>query len=164
MIEDYRRVGFEVRRLDRLMSRCLEAGVKAEGIDEITLMNGWIIRYLYENKEKDVFQKDLEKQFSINRSTVTGIIKVMEKKGLICRANVEHDARLKKVSLTEKGVEAHEKIEKMISLMNRQVIAGIGDAELEVFLHVIEKLRENAEHIRLEPADRENTEAAGQQP
>ena len=138
--------------------------MKAEGIDEITLMNGWIIRYLYENKEKDVFQKDLEKQFSINRSTVTGIIKVMEKKGLICRANVEHDARLKKVSLTEKGVEAHEKIEKMISLMNRQVIAGIGDAELEVFLHVIEKLRENAEHIRLEPADRENTEAAGQQP
>ena len=42
MIEDYRRVGFEVRRLNRLMSRCLEAGVKAEGIDEITLMNGWI--------------------------------------------------------------------------------------------------------------------------
>lgn len=156
MIEDCRRVGFEVKRLDHLMSRCIEAGVKAEGIDEITLMNGWIMRYLYENKGNDVFQKDLEKHFSIGRSTVTGIIKLMEKKDLIRREAVEHDARLKKVILTEKGIEAHEKIEEMITRMNQQMIEGIAEEELEVFLCVIKKLRENAENIKLQATDRKN--------
>lgn len=156
MIEDCRRVGFEVKRLDHLMSRCIEAGVKAEGVDEITLMNGWIIRYLYENKENDVFQRDLEKHCSIGRSTVTGIIQLMEKKGLIRREAVEYDARLKKVILTEKGKEGHEKIEEMITKINQQMVEGIAEEELEMFLHVIEKLRKNAENVKLQMADKKN--------
>lgn len=34
------KVGFEIRRLDHTISRTIEAWVKAEGIDEIPLMNG----------------------------------------------------------------------------------------------------------------------------
>ena len=59
------KVGFEIRRLDHTISRTIEAWVKAEVIDEIPLMNGWIMRYLYENRKKDIFQKDIEKFFSI---------------------------------------------------------------------------------------------------
>lgn len=158
MIEDCRRVGFEVKRLDHLMSRCLETSVKSEGIDEITLMNGWIIRYLYASKDRDVFQKDLEKHFVIGRSTVTGIIQLMEKKGLVRRESVEQDARLKKVILTEKGIEAHEKTEEMITRINQRVVEGIAEEDLEVFLSVIEKLRKNAEKLRAQAADKESTE------
>lgn len=158
MEEKCRRVGFEVKCLDHLMSRCLESGVKAEGIDEITLMHGWIIRYLYEKKDQDVFQKDLEKHFSIGRSTVTGIIQLMEKKGLIRRESVKHDARLKKVILTEKGIEGHEKIEEMITRMNQQMIAGITEEELDAFLSVIQKLRQNTEHLKLQAIERENSQ------
>lgn len=90
------RVGFTIRRLDHVLRRNLEMRVKEEGIDEITLMHGWIIRYLYENRNQDIFQKDIEKNFSIGRSTVTGIIQILEKKGFISREFVAHDARLKK--------------------------------------------------------------------
>ena len=68
-------------------------------------MNGWIMRYLYENRKKDIFQKDIEKFFSIGRSTVTNIIQILEKKGYVRRESVEYDARLKKVILTEQGIE-----------------------------------------------------------
>lgn len=156
MIDDCRRVGYEVKRLDHLMSRCVEAGVKDEGIDQITLMNGWIIRYLYENRGNDVFQRDLEKHCSIGRSTVTGIIQLMEKKGLIRREAVEYDARLKKVILTEKGINGHEKIEEMIEKINRKIVEGITDDELEMFLCVIEKMRKNAENVKLQMADKKN--------
>lgn len=139
------RVGFEIRRLDHMMSRNLEMKVKDFGIDEITLMHGWIIRYLYEMRNRDVFQKDIEKQFSIGRSTVTNIIQMMEKKGYIRREFVEHDARLKKVILTEKGIKSHETIEKMINILNRKMLEGIGEDELQVFLRVIEKIRANIE-------------------
>lgn len=148
MIEDYKRVGFEVRRLDHVMRNHMEMGVKKEGINEIALMHGWFIRYLYENRNKDVFQKDLEKQFCIARSTVTNIIQLMEEKELVRREFVKSDARLKKVILTQKGIESHEKIEAMITRMNLQMIEGISDKELEVFLDVAEKIRENIEKKR----------------
>ena len=103
-------VGFEMHRTEHMMSRRLEAGVKAEGIDEITLSHGWIIRFLYENRERDIYQKDIEKYFLVGRSTVTNSIQLMEKKGLVRREFVECDARLKKVLLTEKGIQSHETI------------------------------------------------------
>ena len=96
------KIGFEIRRLDHMLGRNMQAHVRAAGIDEVTLMHGWIIRYLYTNQDKDVFQKDIEQYFSIGRSTVTNIIQLMERKGYIARESVEHDARLKKVVLTEK--------------------------------------------------------------
>ena len=66
-------------------------------------MQGWIIGYLYQNRDKEVFQRDIQEQFSIRRSTVTGILQLMEKNGLITRSSVERDARLKKLELTPPG-------------------------------------------------------------
>ena len=116
------RIGFEIRRLDHMLARSLQARVKAAGIDEVTLMHGWIIRYLYTNRDKDVFQKDMEQYFSIGRSTVTNIIQLMEKKGFIVRQSVEYDARLKKVVLTEKGVRNHEMLENLIDHLDTSLV------------------------------------------
>ncbi len=139
------RVGFEIRRLDHMISKEIEARVKEEGIDEITLMNGWIMRYLYENRKKDIFQKDIEKFFSIGRSTVTNIIQILEKKGYVRRESVEHDARLKKVILTEQGIESHEKIEAIIGCLNHRMIQGIEEEDLKVFQRVADQIRKNVE-------------------
>ena len=109
MLHKQEKIGLEIRKLNHEMNRNLELQVKAEGIDEVTLMHGWIMRYLYENREKEIYQKDIEKHFSIGRSTVTSIIQLMEKKGFIERQAVQSDARLKKVLLTEKGEKTHEK-------------------------------------------------------
>lgn len=138
-------VGFEIHRTEHMMSRRLEAGVKAEGIDEITLSHGWIIRFLYENRERDIYQKDIEKYFLVGRSTVTNSIQLMEKKGLVRREFVECDARLKKVLLTEKGIQSHETIENMIAEMNSGILEGIDEQEAQVFLKVIRRIRENIE-------------------
>ena len=138
-------VGFEIHRTEHMMSRRLEAGVKAEGIDEITLSHGWIISFLYENRERDIYQKDIEKYFLVGRSTVTNSIQLMEKKGLVRREFVECDARLKKVLLTEKGIQSHETIENMITEMNSGILEGIDEQDAQVFLKVIRRIRENIE-------------------
>ena len=77
----------------------------------MTMMHGWIIRYLYENREQDIFQKDIEQRFAVGRSTVTNLIQLMEKKGFVKRESVKQDARLKKVILTEKGIASQESFE-----------------------------------------------------
>ena len=136
-------VGLVLKRLDHMMRRNLSMRVKEAGIDEITLMHGWIIRYLYENRDRDIFQKDIEKHFSVGRSSVTNVIQLMEKKGYLRRESVDYDARLKKVLLTEKGIYTHEKIEGIISGLNVRTLEGISDEELDAFFIVTEKLEKN---------------------
>lgn len=137
------KIGFEIRKLDHMLARNLQAQVKTARIDEVTLMHGWIIRYLYANRDMDIFQKDIERYFSIGRSTVTNIIQLMEKKGFIVRESVEYDARLKKVVLTRKGIQNHESLERLIESLDNSLIEGITEEELSVFHFVIGKLTEN---------------------
>ena len=106
MKEEDRKIGPEIHCTDLKLSRNLSAHVRKSGVDEVTMMHGWIIRYLYENREQDIFQKDIEQRFAVGRSTVTNLIQLMEKKGFVKRESVKQDARLKKVILTEKGVQA----------------------------------------------------------
>ena len=143
-LED-KRIGPDIHRLDRKLSRNLTMRVKEAGLDEVTMMHGWIIRYLYHNREKDVYQKDIEKMFSVRRSTVTNLIQLMEKKGYVRRESVAADARLKKVLLTEKGIESHETIEKMIYHIEEELTDGISEEELRVFYEVIRKITDNVE-------------------
>ena len=87
-------LGFQIRTLSHLVKRTVDQTAFAGEEDHPTGVQGWIIGYLYENRGKEVFQRDIQAQFSIRRSTVTGILQLMEKNGLITRSSVERDARL----------------------------------------------------------------------
>ena len=114
-----------------MMSRNLMAAARERGVDELTAMHGWILGYLCRNEHKDIFQKDIEAEFKICRSTVTNILKLMEKKGYIKRESVPYDARLKKLVLTDTGRELHEKTKDMIDMLEEQTVAGISKEDLE---------------------------------
>ena len=67
----------------------------------------------------------------------------MEKKGYIRRDAVESDARLKKVVLTEQGMELHNSMRKVGKELDERTLEGISDEELRTFFEVIEKLEKN---------------------
>lgn len=139
-------LGFEIKTLDNLFFRNMFAyETRQQGIDEVTVMHGWILGFLYENPDGDIFQKDIETEFSIARSTVTCIVKLMEKKGYIIRESVASDARLKKLVLTELGKQIHEQHISHIDILEAQCRRNITPEELEVFLTVVGKLKRNLE-------------------
>lgn len=142
------KVGFIIHKLDMGIKRVLDAKMTEAGYDEVTLMHGWILKYLYENRHREVYQKDIEKQFGIGRSTVTTIIQLMEKRDFIRRESVEHDARLKKVILTEKGYVHHNQVEENICSLHNKLLAGISQEEKEAFLAIAEKMGENLRECR----------------
>lgn len=115
------------------------------GLDPVTNVNGWAIGYLYDNQDRDIFQKDFEDHFSIRRSTASNILKTMEQKGFIERVSVETDARLKKIVLTEKAIEIHEKIIEEINEREKRLRQGVNSAELETFFKVMKQLSANME-------------------
>ena len=99
----------QLRRVDNLIFRRLNQFSRANGVEQTTPMHGWIIEYLYRHRDEPVFQRDIEREFSITRSTVTNILQLMERKGYIRRQSVPQDARLKQLVLTEEGICFHEK-------------------------------------------------------
>ena len=148
MSEERIYIGHQIHKLDRSISKLLEKRVKAAGIDEVTLMHGWILRYLYEHEEKETYQKDIEKYFGICRSAVTNIIQALEKKGQVCRASVESDARLKKVTLTEEGRVSHEKLGEIFMDLDDNLMKGISHEELQSFMNVVDKVYRNVERMK----------------
>ena len=72
---------------------------------DLTIMQKHILKFiLLETMHKDLYQKDIEEEFQIRKSTVTGYVQLMEKNGLIQRKSVESDARLKSLIPTEKAI------------------------------------------------------------
>ena len=58
--------------------------------DELTVMQKHVLKFvLLESLHRDLYQKDIEEEFQIRKSTVTGILKLMEKHGYIYRESVE---------------------------------------------------------------------------
>ena len=138
-------IGFNVRRLANYIRRDIE---KSSASSKITLpkgVNGWAIHYFYDNRDREIFQRDFENRFSIRRSTASNILKAMEQNGFIERVSVERDARLKKIILTEKAVKIHEAI--MQDIERREVLLkkGFSDCEIEQFLGMIDRFIINLE-------------------
>lgn len=145
-----RRIGFEVCQCARVIRRYMDSDALRSYADEMTGTHGWAIGYFYHNRDKDIFQKDFEKKFDIRRSTASKILSLMEKNGLIIRQSVPEDARLKKIILTPKAVEAHEKIEAGLQKMEKDISSGISEDEMNAFFETIGKIKRNIERMTAE--------------
>ncbi|MFA9465231.1 MAG: MarR family winged helix-turn-helix transcriptional regulator [Velocimicrobium sp.] len=137
-------IGFEVRTLSNLIKRKIDH-MTAEEEPDITSMHGWIIGYLFDNKDIDIYQRDIEEHFTIRRSTVTSLLQLMEKRKLIIRQSVSGDARLKKIVLTKKSLLIHERMCFRLDCFEESLISGISSEDVEIFKKVVEHMKQNIE-------------------
>ena len=144
---EHKRIGFEISHCSRLIRRYMDANTLKSYIDEVTGTHGWALRYLHQNRHKDIFQKDFEKEFDIRRSTASSILSLMEKNGLIERKSVPNDARLKKIVLTDKALELHQRVDDAFCKMEEDISQGISDEEMAALFKIIEKINNNIERM-----------------
>lgn len=120
--------------------------LRANGLTAIQCM---VIGFLSENHARDVFQRDLEAAFHIRRSTVTGILQGMEQRGLILRQPVAHDARLKKLVLTDAGREIQAVVQQNLREIEERALEGISEEEFLIFCRTLEKMKVNLMKLSL---------------
>ena len=73
----------------------------------------------------DVYQKDIEEEFRIRKSTVTGILKLLEKNGFIRRESVPQDARLKRIVPTARAEALRPQILEQLGRTEALLMEGI---------------------------------------
>lgn len=140
-------IGFELRLIHNLMEANMKENSEQEG-QPITQIQHWIIRYLDRNQGKDIFQKDLEGEFCASRATISSTLQVMERNGLIARTAVEWDARLKKISLTDKAIEFSRRAKENVDQMEQRLRRGMTFEESEELLRLLKLVRHNLEDMR----------------
>lgn len=137
-----RKIGKEIREIQQLLHQKMEQFKAQTGI-ELTYIQSRVIKYV--SSQQITFQKDIEKEFKIRRSTATQILQVLERDGFIERESVDQDARLKKIILTEKSAQLQGQIESNINAMEKLLRKDISEENLTAFFAVIDQIKKNIE-------------------
>ncbi len=138
-------VSTQLRGLSHRIHRFLENSPNKKTIDSITGTHGWIIAFLSCRRDVDVFQKDIEKEFDVTRSTASKVIDLMEQKGLVRREKVACDARLRKLVLTEEAEALSKLFEHDRIYLEETLTRGFTKEEKETLNNFISRMKNNLE-------------------
>ncbi|MEG1410925.1 MarR family winged helix-turn-helix transcriptional regulator [Clostridium sp.] len=142
--KDKLKLGLDIGKINHIISRNVDVAVMNAIDDNLTVAQAYTIDFIIlEGKNKDIFQKDLEKGLDLKRSSISLMLNNMEKSNLIQRVPVSQDARLKKIELTDKSHKLYEKISKAIDIVENRLSKDINEDELKIFYNVLNKIRNN---------------------
>ena len=111
---------------------------------EITGVQSRVLHFVCEHSRTGpVYQKAIEHEFHIRRSTATGILQLMEKNGLILRESVHNDARLKSLVPTEKAAHLDAQIGESLRRTEQRLTRGLSSAQLTLFLQTAAHMSAN---------------------
>lgn len=140
------KLGLDISRINHIISRNVDAAVINAIDDNLTVSQAYVIDFISnEGEDREIFQKDLEKEFDLKRSSISLMLNNMEKSDLIIRVPVAEDARLKKIILTEKSMKLYENISTAIDSVENKLSENITLEEIKAFQRVLDKIRKNLE-------------------
>ena len=134
----------DIKSADHAIRRRFEA-LEIGRLTDLTPSQCRIMGFIMDNGDKPVYQKDIEAEFNIRRSTATRLLQAMEHKNLIMREPEENDGRLKRIRLTKKAMERSREVLDRISCIERQLVEGITAEEMKVLHSGCQRIRQNAE-------------------
>lgn len=128
-----------VVNLGHIWHRVIEKKMHDLGLSSIqSRMLGHL--YFQTRQGEKVFQRDLEKVFQIRKSSVTSVIQILERSGLIRRIGVPNDARQKELVLTEQGVAVQETVLERLDALESLVNEALSPEERKLWFSCIRKI------------------------
>lgn len=88
----------------------------------------------------EITQRDIEKEFHIQGSTVTVMIDRLEAKKLVKRYKSEDDKRINKIKLTDSGLGISEVIEGHIDNHDGLILSGYSEEEKNIIFNFLDSI------------------------
>ena len=138
-------VGYKLRLLHNQIHKRMEYQKSRNEYDsgELTRMQRFTMGYLHRNQEREIYQRDIETEFAISRATASNMLSVMERKGLIKRESVAHDARLKKLVLTEQSMKMYQRVEQDIMETEQLLTEGMSEDDKQRLHQYLDRMIQN---------------------
>lgn len=141
-------VGHELAYTNNLIARRIARGGNNKYAMNISPIQVRIVKYLVKQNNKAILQKDMEYIFNIRRSTVSGVIKTMEKNNIIIRENVKDDNKSKEIKLTDDVYKRANDLVKELKELDLELLKDVDKEDLEVFMRVLKNIQDNLKEER----------------
>ncbi len=129
----------DVSKLANKLRRKLET-FRVEG--EFSGTQGKVLQFLL-TTDRDIFQKDIEEEYSVRAASASQLLAKMEQNGLIQRESVDYDSRLKKIVLTDKAMQYKDEVIVKLGSLERELTSGIDAKDMAAFYRVMDQMMEN---------------------
>lgn len=139
-MNDFKEIGILIKRISNNMDKSKNIIFSKYNL---TGNQSEILLYLLHNKDKTIYQKDIEKEFNQSNPVVTGILNRLESSGYIRRIVSDKDSRFKKVCLTNKAYELESNIDKELKEFNKSFKCNLSKNELKELKNLLKKLYNN---------------------
>ena len=131
--------GHDISKLSNKIRRKMDAFSTKESFSG---SQGRVLHFLLAQTE-DVFQKDIEEEYSLRPPTATALLKKMEENGLIFRESLPNDGRMKKIVVTEKPLQYKDIVMSDITQLEDELTTDISESDMDIFFKVVEKMLNN---------------------
>jgi len=135
-----RYIGNEMRDVQQMLHQKMEYERKTENVVSFIQMR--TLTYIYDQSE-NVYQRDIEKELHIRRSTATQILKCLERDHYIYRESISSDARLKKIVLTPLSLGLIGRMRQHMDEIEHTLRQDISNEDLNTFFAVLDQMKKN---------------------
>jgi len=145
---DSHHIGHAIIRTANAIRRCT-VGDCAQFHAPATAMQNFFLFCLYRRGQQGipVYQRDLEAEFSLRRSTASGILSQMEQNGLLRREPDAQDARRKSLVLTDAAIAVCKARDGRIEAFEGSLVRGFSEEELAQLLAFLQRIYRNIEPL-----------------
>lgn len=132
--------GVLIKKLDKVFKQNFDQELERVGL---TFSQMRVLRFLEDNSNTKITQKDISKELDIQHSTTIGLLKRMQEKGLVTVVVDEDNRRCRNIFLTSKAEEISCEMERGRTIMENRVVASFTEEEKEIFYRLLNKAIDN---------------------
>ena len=133
----------EMKILNSLIVRKVIKDFKKDNSPAFSHTQAEIIKYLLCHHNEMIYQKDIEKALNLRRSTISDILKTMQKNNIIKKCEDEQDARLKQIILTKEALSKAKYFHTKMENFEKLLFKNISKSEKQSFLETLKKMKNN---------------------
>ncbi len=114
---------------------------------DLTCSQHAIIVYLFDHQSVETTQRDLEETFSLKNPTVTGLLNLLENKGMIQRVTNPKDRRSNIIKLTEKSQALEKQLTASRMRAEEAILKGFSPDEKQQLESFMRRLMDNIQNF-----------------
>mgnify|MGYP002855214753 CR=1 FL=1 len=138
-------ITLDIKRVNGKIHRAISNKCRDNNLD-ITPVQGRLLMFISEHD--DVSATDiLDELKSVNKSTLSEILNLMEKNNLINRIESKLDSRRKLIVLTNKSKEVVKHMKENFNSINEIALTGVSDKDKVIFKKVLEQIGRNMDNL-----------------
>ena len=132
--------GVLIKKLDKVFKKNFDQELERVGL---TFSQMRVLRFIEDNHNTKITQKDSSHDLEIQHSTTIGLLKRMQEKGLVTVVVDEDNRRCRNIFLTSKAEEISCEMERGRTIMENRVVASFTEEEKEIFYRLLNKAIDN---------------------